>query len=113
MPHYHLIAHLHLIELLHLLASLQRDRVPLRPSQRHGALLRVDRLRFRCHERVCHTTPGLLCATAGSVTIVSNAGHWRVVRVGCQEDTRRDPFKTMAQAFKLRGVAPWKCLNTV
>jgi hypothetical protein len=30
-----------------------------------------------------------------------------------QEDTRRAPFKTMAQAFKLRGTAPRERLNTV
>jgi hypothetical protein len=33
--------------------------------------------------------------------------------VACQEDTRRPPFKTIAQAFKLGDAVPRECLNTV
>ena len=49
---------------------------------------------------------------ATSCTAPSRRGRG-ALSVGCQEDTRRAPFKTMAPAFKLRGAAPRKCLNTV
>ena len=68
--------------------------------------------------RHCTRTPdeSRALVEAGSQA-TSCTAPWRrgrgTLSIGCQEDTRRCPFKTMAQAFKWRGEAPLKCLNTV
>ena len=68
----------------------------------NGAFMGIDRLHFRIVAAplvgplTSHRLCTKLCAPAE-----------------CQEDTRRDPFKAMASAFKLGDEAPRKCLNTV